>query len=71
MATDSSRDCIYLSFYTTILNIYFKCDVYLILPFLLTGDPKESYYIGTLEDATSASLNQWPSEGMNFLCAHS
>lgn len=29
---------------------------------LSKGDPKESYYIGSLEDATSASLNQWPSE---------
>ncbi|KAK2356268.1 2-oxoglutarate (2OG) and Fe(II)-dependent oxygenase superfamily protein [Trifolium repens] len=29
---------------------------------LSRGDPKESYYIGSLEDATSASLNQWPSE---------
>ncbi|KAJ1386474.1 Oxoglutarate/iron-dependent dioxygenase [Sesbania bispinosa] len=28
------------------------------------GDPKESYYIGSLEDTTSVQLNQWPSEGL-------
>ncbi|CAL0312304.1 unnamed protein product [Lupinus luteus] len=26
------------------------------------GDSKESFYIGTLEDTTSANLNQWPSQ---------
>ncbi|XP_061337021.1 2-oxoglutarate-Fe(II) type oxidoreductase hxnY isoform X1 [Gastrolobium bilobum] len=29
---------------------------------LSKGDPKESYYIGSLEDTTSVQLNQWPSE---------
>lgn len=38
---------------------------------LNAGDPKETYYIGSIADATSAHLNQWPSEGMAFLCAHS
>jgi len=38
---------------------------------LQLGDPKESYYIGSLEDTTSVRLNQWPSDGMDFLCAHS
>lgn len=36
--------------------------------FLLTGDPKESYYIGSVEDTSIVHLNQWPSEGMAFLC---
>jgi len=35
---------------------------------LLTGDPKESYYIGSLEDTSVTHLNQWPSEGMALLC---
>lgn len=37
---------------------------------LLTGDPKETYYIGPIEDTSIAHLNQWPSEGMVFLCIH-
>jgi len=37
---------------------------------LVTGDPKESYYIGPVEDPSIAYLNQWPSEGMAFLCIH-
>lgn len=37
---------------------------------LLTGDPKETYYIGPIEDTSIAHLNQWPSEGMAFLCIH-
>ncbi|CAL5203769.1 unnamed protein product [Lathyrus oleraceus] len=31
---------------------------------LSKGDPKESYYIGSLADTTSASLNQWPSKDL-------
>ncbi|AES90874.2 2OG-Fe(II) oxygenase family oxidoreductase [Medicago truncatula] len=31
-------------------------------PSLSKGDPKESYYIGSLEDTTSVRLNQWPSD---------
>ncbi|KAK9927616.1 hypothetical protein M0R45_024792 [Rubus argutus] len=27
-----------------------------------TGDPKESYHIGSFEDVTQSKLNQWPSE---------
>lgn len=37
---------------------------------LLIGDPKETYYIGPIEDTSIAHLNQWPSEGMAFLCIH-
>lgn len=37
---------------------------------LLIGDPKETYYIGPIEDTSIAHLNQWPSEGMVFLCIH-
>ncbi|QCD81323.1 Isopenicillin N synthase-like [Vigna unguiculata] len=37
---------------------------------LSKGDPKESYYIGPVEDPSIAYLNQWPSEGMAFLCIH-
>jgi len=33
---------------------------------LLTGDPKESFYIGSLEDSSVAHLNQWPSQGMGW-----
>ncbi|KAL2962378.1 hypothetical protein AAZX31_17G139600 [Glycine max] len=29
---------------------------------LLIGDPKETYYIGPIEDTSIAHLNQWPSE---------
>ncbi|KAK7262143.1 hypothetical protein RJT34_29704 [Clitoria ternatea] len=29
---------------------------------LSKGDPKESYYIGSVADTTSVQLNQWPSE---------
>ncbi|KAG5056958.1 hypothetical protein JHK82_011958 [Glycine max] len=30
---------------------------------LSKGDPKETYYIGPIEDTSIAHLNQWPSEG--------
>ncbi|KAG4943338.1 hypothetical protein JHK85_047984 [Glycine max] len=30
---------------------------------LSNGDPKETYYIGPIEDTSIAHLNQWPSEG--------
>ena len=41
--------------------------------FLESGDPKESFYIGPLEDDSASSmLNQWPPQGtksiVNILC---
>ncbi|KAL9326738.1 hypothetical protein ACSQ67_007383 [Phaseolus vulgaris] len=36
---------------------------------LSKGDPKESYYIGSLEDTSVTHLNQWPSEGHSRIAA--